>query len=191
MNYEEALAYYPGVVAAGDVAAFVAPLSPSTPDDVLWAAWQTVVAVADESVAPLVFGVRERLPDLPHLGAAMQAAWAEPHPGPEWTSLNAFAATLTAGGIDFLRLGLRTVGLALEAFDGEPHVPAAVAWFRLAGPQLVAACKHGRTFVDWSGGSDPGFSVARWILWRGRMEAVSREGFTIMKRYDREIAASR
>jgi hypothetical protein len=43
--------------------------------------------------------------------------------------------------------------------------------------------------VDWSGVSDPGFSIARWIVWRGRMEAISREGFTLMKQFDREIAA--
>ncbi|MEV4351192.1 hypothetical protein AB0J83_42585 [Actinoplanes sp. NPDC049596] len=58
MNYEEALAHYPAVVAAGDVAAFVAPIERACrkePDEVeglLWAAWGVVVKRAGEGDRP-------------------------------------------------------------------------------------------------------------------------------------------
>ena len=237
MDYEEALAYYPAVIASGDVAAFVAPLTggpapdgpgpdgpaPDGPasggpvtgrpgtgggadEGVLWAAWQTVVGAADVALVPLVAGVRERLPELPLFGAAMQAAWDEPPTGDAWTRLNAFAALLTPSGVDLLRLGLATIGTALETFaEPEAHVPAAVEWFRHAGPQLLSATLHGRTYVNLgeigelalrAGVREPGFSVPRWAFWRSRMAGLAdqglrpaRDGLKIMRRYDKRVAA--
>jgi len=208
MNYEEALAYYPAVVASRDVAAFVAPVAEAGPgeaESILWAAWQTVVASADERLVPLVAGVRRHLPELPLFGAAMQAAWDEPPAGEAWTRLNAFAARLTPDVADFLRLGLLTIGSALETFaDPAAQVPAAVEWFHHAGPPLLAATLHGRTYVSRlgelavaAGVAAPGFSVPRWVFWRTRMAALADQGFRpardgvrFMKRYDRQIAAA-
>lgn len=199
MNYEEALAYYPAVVAAGDVAAFVAPLDSESRDDILRAAWQTVVAAADPRLVPLVAGVQQHLPSLPLFGAAMEAAWSETA-----TGLNAFAAALTPDVADFLRLGLGTISTALETFaDPGTHLPAAVEWFRHAGPALVSATLHGRTYVDRlgelaerAGVREPGFSVPRWIFWRSRLHGLARagsqparEGVKVMMRYDPQIAA--
>ncbi|MFF5076333.1 DUF3632 domain-containing protein [Actinoplanes sp. NPDC000266] len=72
---------------------------------------------------------------------------------------------------------------------------AAVAWFRHAGPRLVDATKHNRTYAGRLGdASGNGFSVARWIGWRRRLEALAdqgdraaRDGLKLMKRYDRAI----
>jgi hypothetical protein len=101
--------------------------------------------------------------------------------------------------MDFLLLELWTIAAALETF-AEPsvHVPAAVAWFRHAGPTLVEASLHGDTFADGLGSQapNPGFGVRRWAVWRGRMEElaqngdrVARDGLRVMKRYDARIAA--
>ncbi|XVV15807.1 DUF3632 domain-containing protein [Actinoplanes sp. CA-131856] len=215
MNYEEALAYYPAVVSRGDVAAFVAPVAEACRDEpdevegILWAAWGEVVARADEGLVPLVAGVKNHpapddwrvwglrvFADLPVFGASMREVWDQP--GPTWPALNAFAARLTPGVMDFLLQGLWTIRTALETpADPALHVPAAVAWFRHAGPQLVDATTHNRTYAGRLGdASGNGFSVPRWIGWRRRLEALAdqgdhaaRDGLKLMKRYDRAIVS--
>ena len=201
------------------VAAFVAPLSPGDPDQIeahLEVAWDLLVTAAAAAPDPaqlrlvgLVAGVQRRelpgvrvwgrrvLTDLPLLGDRLSRAWDEPHDPGDWVRLNAFAARLTATVTDLLPLGLRTVAAALEARG--PVAPA-VEWFRHAGPRLVEASLHGRTYAGRLGDPAPraegGFSVARWTAWRARLEALARggdrtarEGFGLASRYDAQVAA--
>jgi hypothetical protein len=203
------------VVARADVEAFVAPILAAPTEEILWAAWETVVAAADhapqEPLVALVAGVKgypapdqptvwglRVLADLPVFGAQMREAWNAPS-----VTLNAFAARLTPDVVDFLLLGLWTIGEALETFaDPATHVPAAVEWFRHAGLALAEATVHGRTYAGRpgelavrAGVAEPGFSVPRWAFWRSRLEGLAREGdraakegFRLIKRHDSRIA---
>jgi len=218
------------LLADGDVdaaaASFVAPVrSADDPEAVLWVAWEAVASaaaagdpVARERLVALVAAVQcsddERtvwglrlFADLPVLGAQLREEWnrtpAEGRPVDEWTGLNAFAAGLSVSVGDYLLLGLWTVATALETFaEPRDHVPAAAAWFELAGPQLASATLHGRTYAarlgelaSSAGVAEGGFSVPRWTFWRSRLEALAREGdesarrgFQAIKKYDRKIA---
>ncbi|GIF25681.1 hypothetical protein BJ973_003960 [Actinoplanes tereljensis] len=208
MTFEEALA-------AGDVDAFVAPLAGAEdPEALLWAAWHAVTDAAakadDQELVRLVDLVtavqRQELPgvrvwklrvflDLPVFGAQLREEWNGGRSAAEWTALNSFAARLTAAGThDGLLLGLWTISAALETFDGPAeNLDAAIEWFRHAGEQLAGATIHGRTYAARLGElaeqAGVGFGVPRWAFWRSRLEALSREGFKQVKRYDKRIAA--
>jgi hypothetical protein len=201
------------------VADFIAPLPADDPEVVealLEIAWDLLVAAAADTpehlqtrLVELVAGVQRHempgvvvwaqrvLTDLPLLGDRLSRAWDEPHDPAEWVRLNAFAARLTGARIaDFLPLGLRTISGALES---RALLPPAVEWFRHAGPQLLAASLHGRTYAgrlgDPAARAEGGFSVARWTAWRARLDALARggdrtarDGFRLMRLHDRRIA---
>jgi hypothetical protein len=220
MTYEEAIAHYRSVVAASDARAFTAAVADADdPEAILWAAWQTVTGAAatapdDQALARLaglvtavqgqelpgvrVWGLRV-FTDLPVLGAQLREEWNGGRPTAEWTSLNSFAARLTAAGThDALLLGLWSISAALETFEGPAeNLAAAVEWFRHAGEQLVTATIHGRTYVgrlgelaEQAGVTRIGFSGPRWAFWRSRLQTLSPEGFRLIKRYDARIVRS-
>jgi Protein of unknown function (DUF3632) len=197
---------------------------------ILWAAWETVVAAAGEAddrrlaqLVELVAAVqaypapdalrvwdRRVFADLPVLGAQLREQWNLVPPADRtaasWTSLNGFAARLTPDVLDLLLFGLWTLSTALETFaDVASNVPAAVQWLEHAGPQLVSATLHGRTYVGRPGElavraglTETGFSVPRWTFWRSRLAALAedgdaqaRAGLRIMRRYDKQIVSYR
>ena len=184
----------------------------------LWELWKDVVADAVEPstdqaalVASLV-DLRDRggvFTDLPLFGAQMREEWNLVPPDDRsvesWTRLNAFAARLTASGIDFTLFGLWSIATALETFSPvRIHLPAAVQWFEQCGPELVTATLHRRTFgpgpgrlhelAQREGLAEGGFNVPRWTFWRSRLEAladagdpVARVGFRAVRRFDKQI----
>lgn len=193
--------------------------------EVAWDVVVTAAANAPDALQPrlvnLVTGVqRHELPgvrvwgqrvltDLPLLGDRLSRAWDEPHDPAHWVRLNAFTARLAATTTvaDFLPLGLRTIAAALEPPAGprppvaESHAPVApaVEWFRHAGPQLLEASLHGRTYAgrlgDPTARAEGGFSVTRWAAWRGCLDTLARsgdrtarEGFKLLSRHDARIA---
>ena len=214
--------------------AFTAPILAAGPDEaegILWEAWAAVVdaaAEADEdgqaALVTLITGIRRQdaggvrvegrllFADLPVFGPQMREAWNLTPPDgrtvESWTRLNAFAARLTAAGVDFTLFGLWTIGEALETFADVPaHLPAAVQWFKHCGPVLVSATLHGRTYgpgpgrllelAERAGLTATGYNVPRWTFWRSRMAGLAeaghpaaREGLRYLKRYDQQIARS-
>jgi hypothetical protein len=201
-----------------------------------WAAWAAVVDAAADAgedgqvalvaLVALVTGVRQHsigtgsdvrvqgrrlFADLPVFGAQMRAAWnREPPAGrtvTSWTQLNAFAAQLTAAGVDFSLFGLWSIGTALETFaDESVHLPAAIQWFKYSGPSLVSATLHGRTYgpglgrlhelAERNGLTEGGFNIPRWMFWRSRLDGlaqtgnpVAHEGMRYLRRHDARIAA--
>ncbi|MBU2666945.1 DUF3632 domain-containing protein [Actinoplanes bogorensis] len=183
----------------------------------LWALWKQVVDAAVDpstdqaSLVGLLIGVRGNalFADLPLFGAQMREEWNLVPPDDRsvesWTRLNAFAARLTAAGVDFSLFGLWSIGTALETFcPVRLHLPAAVQWFEHCGPELVNATLHRRTFGPGPGRlhelaareglAEGGFNVPRWTFWRSRLESladsddpVARAGFRAVRRFDKQI----
>lgn len=225
----------PGADVGAAVTAFVAPFRDAdaeTAEGLLWAAWTAVVDAAEDAgddrqgaLVALVLGVRDQdanrpfevlgrrlFADLPVFGAQMREAWNPVPPdgrtAQSWARLNAFAARLTARGVDFTLFGLWSIGEALETFADVPsHLPAAVQWFKHCGPVLVTATIHGRTYgpgpgrlhelAERAGLTEGGFNVPRWTFWRSRMaglahtgDPVARDGLRYMRRFDARIAAA-
>jgi hypothetical protein len=185
-------------------------------EEILWPAWEAVIAAADtpddgtrSRLVELVGAVRGRgilarpdgqecvvwdmraHVDLPVFGAQMRETWNFPPPAVSagtWANLNAFAAQLTMAGLDFSRYAIWALRDALEEDSPElPLVlPAAVEWFRQAGPVLASLAVQRAADAD---GSDQagrlcreadvagrGFSVGRWNFWRRRLEDISAAG---------------
>ena len=108
--------------------------------------------------------------------------------GRTWANLNAFAAQLTVAGVDFSRYAIWALREALE--EGSPELPlvlpAAVEWFRHAGPVLASLAVQWAADADGSdqagrlcreaGLAGRGFSVGRWNFWRRRLEDISAAG---------------
>ena len=184
-------------------------------EEMLWPAWEAVISAADtpddgtrSRLVELVGAVRDRgilarpdgqecvvwdmraHVDLPVFGAQMRETWNFPPPAVSagtWANLNAFAAQLTVAGVDFSRYAIWALREALEEDSPElPRVlPAAVEWFRLAGPVLASLAQRaadadgsdqaGRLGRE-AGLADRGFSVGRWNFWRHRLEDISAAG---------------
>ena len=185
-------------------------------EEMLWAAWAAVISAADTSddgtrsrLVELVGAVRDRgilarpdgqecvvwdmraHADLPVFGAQMRETWnfSPPAvPAVTWANLNAFAAQLTVAGVDFSLYAIWALRAALEedSPDLRRVLPAAVEWFRHAGPELAslavqrAAYAHGSdqggTLCLGAGLADRGFSVGRWNFWRRRLEDIAAAG---------------
>ena len=185
-------------------------------EDMLWSAWQAVITAADtpddsarsrlvellgaikgrgvlmraDGEACVVWGMRAHV-DLPVFGAQMRQMWNFPPPAASaesWANLNAFAAQLTAVGLDFSLYAIWALRNALEE-DGREALqvlPAAVQWLRHAGPVLAslalesAADSYGRDQLGKlcrdADLIDRGFTVRRWNFWRGRLEDIAATG---------------
>ncbi len=187
-------------------------------EGILWEAWERVIraagSAAEVTLARLVdlmiaikgqgiltrdqgrqecvvWGGRVYL-DLPMFGAQMREMWdvIESEPGEAWTNLNAFAAQLTAVGIDFSLYAIWTLRDALEeeAEDaiGRAELSATAHWFRYCGPVLASLALKRLSFVKErsdparvgrlcreSGISQDGFTVERWEFWRSRLEVLA------------------
>jgi hypothetical protein len=185
-------------------------------EEMLWAGWEAVISAADtpddrtrSRLVELVVAVRDRgvlarpdgqecvvwdmraHADLPVFGAQMRETWNfSPPAGPAgtWANLNAFAAQLTVAGVDFSLYAIWALREALEEDSPElPRVlPAAVEWFRHAGPVLASLAvqraadarggdQAGRLCRE-AGLAGRGFSVGRWNFWRRRLEDISAAG---------------
>ncbi|MET0418565.1 MAG: DUF3632 domain-containing protein [Actinoplanes sp.] len=172
---------------------FARLLGPGIADeDTLWVDWRAVIDAAadadDDGQAGLVALVMRVRDDrsVRIFGAQMREAWDLVPPDDRtveaWTRINAFAARLTAAGMDFALLGLWSIGTALETSADVPaHLPAAVQWFKHAGPALGDRTFGGRSgrlreLAVRDGLTEGGFNVARWKFWRRRLEELARGG---------------
>jgi hypothetical protein len=185
-------------------------------EEMLWPAWQAVISAADTPddaarsrlvellgaikgrgilVRPsgeecVVWDMRAHV-DLPVFGAQMRETWNFPPPtvsAESWANLNAFAAQLTAAGIDFSLYAIWALRDALEENYREVSqvLPAAVQWLRHAGSVLAsqalesAADSYRRDRVGKLcrevGLIDHGFTIRRWNFWRGRLEDIAAMG---------------
>jgi hypothetical protein len=185
-------------------------------EGMLWPAWQAVISAADtpddaarSRLVELLSAIRDRgilvrpdgeecvvwdmraHVDLPVFGAQMRETWNFPPPAvsaQSWANLNAFAAQLTLAGIDF---SLYAIWALRDALEGESQeislvLPAAVEWFRHAGPVLASLALGGHTDAhraDWVGNlgreaglTDHGFTIRRWNFWKGRLEDIAAAG---------------
>jgi hypothetical protein len=182
----------------------------------LWPAWQAVISAADmpdddarSRLVELIGAIRDRgilarpggqecvvwdmraHADLPVFGAQMRETWNSAPPArsaQSWANLNAFAAQLTAVGIDFSIYAIWALREALEE-DGpeiEQVLPAAVQWLRHAGPVLgsrAAECaadvlgrdQPGRLGRE-AGLTGHGFTIERWDFWRRRLDDLAATG---------------
>jgi len=154
-------------------------------EGLLWPAWEAVITAADtpdDAVRSRLVGMLAAIKgqgvlvraggqectvwdmrahvDLPVFGALMRETWNDAPPAMSagsWANLNAFAAQLTAGGIDFSHYGIWALREALEEDDSGASavLPAAVEWFRCAGPALAALAVNGAGSLhgaaDWLG----------------------------------------
>jgi hypothetical protein len=126
--------------------------------------------------------------DLPVFGAQMRETWNFDPPAVSpgtWANLNAFAAQLTVAGIDFSLYGVWALRDALEQDERDVSMvlPAAVQWFRCAGPVLASLALNGVAHpqrADWlgplgtkAGLTDPGFTTRRWNFWKSRLEELA------------------
>ena len=185
-------------------------------EGMLWPAWQAVISAADtpddavrSRLTELLGAIRDRGPlvrpsgeecivwdmrahvDLPVFGAQMRETWNFPPPAvsaQSWANLNAFAAQLTAAGIDFSLYAIWALREALEedGHDVSQVLPAAIQWFRQAGSVLAslalerAADAHRRDQVGQlcreSGLIEHGFTIRRWDFWSSRLEAIAATG---------------
>ncbi len=184
-------------------------------EGMLWPAWQAVISAADtpdedarSRLVELLGAIRSQgtlvrpdgqecvvwdmraHADLPVFGAQMRETWnsAPARPAQSWANLNAFAAQLTAAGIDFSLYGIWALRDALEE-DG-PEIaqvlPAAVQWLRHAGPVLAslaaehAADARGRDQVGRlgreAGLTSHGLTIWRWNFWRRRLNDLTAAG---------------
>lgn len=185
-------------------------------EGMLWTAWQVVVSAADtpddavrgrlvslltaikgqgilaraDGRECTVWGLRVYV-DLPVFGPQMRETWNDSPPNMSpgsWANLNAFAAQLTVGGIDFSLYGIWALRDALEADDGDVSsvLPAAVEWFRWAGPVLASLALSGAVRDDgaaWTGPlcvnvglTDLGYTTRRWNFWKSRLEEIAAAG---------------
>jgi hypothetical protein len=183
-------------------------------EGLLWQAWAAVIEAAARTrddaararLADLLSAIRDRGPlarpdgqecviwgsmkahvDLPVFGAQMRETWNETPPirsAESWANLNAFAAQLTLGGIDFSLYAIWALRDALEDDEYELALvlPAAVQWLRLAGPALAALARKGATYqigdhagplCRRAGLTAAGFSTRRWEFWRNRLEEIA------------------
>lgn len=181
-------------------------------EGMLWAAWEPVVLAARESsdstqgrLVDLLTGVQGQgtltrdqgrqactvwgltvFADLPCLGAQMREQWDTGATEPEaWVNINAFAARLTAAGIDFSLYAIWTLCERLEETPtpGSADLRAAVPWFQHCGDLLVRLALERRSFdrglgrlgklcTD-RGMTQGGFTVERWEFWRGRLSELA------------------
>ncbi|WP_189082503.1 DUF3632 domain-containing protein [Mangrovihabitans endophyticus] len=205
LSRSDAIAGIIGPVEADPAAARAAAESLGGP---LWAVWDRVVHAATDGddtardrLVALLVGVRDRdaatrdgglrWAELPLLGAVMREAWnwGSPPDGDRqtWVNLNAFAARLTAVGIDCSTYAVWTLRAALEEPGDPDQLAAAVAWFRHCGPVLRNACeastvpgrpptvRPGRLAVE-GGVTGDGFTLARWRFWHRRWETLASSG---------------
>ena len=186
-------------------------------EGLLWPAWEAVIAAADtpdDAVRSRLVGLLTAIKgqgvlvrtggqectvwdmrahvDLPVFGALMRETWNDAPPAMSagsWANLNAFAAQLTAGGIDFSLYGIWALREALEDDDSEISVvlPAAVQWFRCAGPALASLARKGAGVLHGgadrlgplctqAGLTDGGFTTRRWSFWQSRLEEIAAAG---------------
>ncbi|GAB2671066.1 hypothetical protein GCM10027271_34360 [Saccharopolyspora gloriosae] len=180
-------------------------------EGMLWAAWGPVVQAARRSRAAqrdlldLLDAIRRRAPltrddgdrcviwgdqvvltDLPCFGAQLRETWDLDETGSEQqVNLNAFAARLTAAGIDFSRYAIWTLREHLEDTTPAADLGAVLAWLGHCGPTLAQLSlrpdpppDRGPARVGPLGraaGVDAGgFSRTRWAFWRGRLTELAR-----------------
>ncbi|MDH6121613.1 hypothetical protein ABH930_002382 [Kitasatospora sp. GAS204A] len=129
--------------------------------------------------------------DLPCFGAQMREAldMGAETPGfsdvDVWVNLNAFAARLTAAGIDFSLYAIWTLRDCLEEESpvnlADPR--GVVPWFQHCGALLAGLARRRRSFdgqagrlgklcTD-SGMAEGGFTVERWEFWRARLTELA------------------
>ncbi|WP_243787774.1 DUF3632 domain-containing protein [Saccharopolyspora gloriosae] len=129
----------------------------------------------------MVFG------DLPCFGAQVREAWDADGDGSTESrvNLNAFAARLTAAGIDFSGYAIWTLRDCLEdtAVPGGLH--AVLPWLRHCGPELARLARLGSCSVPDRGPGrlgplaraggvrGGGFCPQRWAFWRGRLAELA------------------
>jgi hypothetical protein len=184
-------------------------------EGMLWSAWQAVIAAADtpdDAVRSRLVGLLTAIKgqgvlvrsdgqectvwdmrahvDLPIFGALMRETWNFDPPAVSpgtWANLNAFAAQLTVGGIDFSLYGIWALRDALEEDDQEVSsvLPAAVQWLRCAGPVLASLALSGavRDGAAWlgplcvkAGLTELGYTTRRWNFWKSRLEEIAAAG---------------
>jgi hypothetical protein len=142
----------------------------------------------------VVWGTLKVFADLPLFGAQMREAWdlgADP-PGSAdvWANMNAFAARLTAAGIDFSLYAIWTLRDCLEEERpvGSADLRAAVPWFEHCGELLARLARQsgslaqgdagparlGRLCTD-TGMTRGGFTIERWEFWRIRLADLANE----------------
>ena len=136
----------------------------------------------------VVWGGLKVFADLPLFGAQMREVWdigADP-PGSRdvWVNMNAFAARLTAAGIDFSLYAIWTLRDCLEEQCpvGSSDLGAVVPWFRHCGEVLARLARErgalgqgdagparlGKLCTD-SGMTRGGFTLERLEFWRTRL----------------------
>ncbi|MFR9731588.1 DUF3632 domain-containing protein [Saccharopolyspora sp. MS10] len=144
--------------------------------EILWAAWEPVLATARTSpdhhprLVALLSALRDLDPpprgrtvwglevftDLPCFGAQLRETWdlAPHHDDPGQPHLHAFAARLTAARIDFSLHALWTLREHLEHTAPPPDLAAVVSWARHGSAALAARARAHRTFTDHDRGVD-------------------------------------
>lgn len=129
--------------------------------------------------------------DLPVFGAEMREQCDLVQFGPDaterWPAFNAFAARLTAAGIDFALYAIWTLRDCLEETSpGPADLPAALPWFAHCSG-LLHSLAHRPGDLPWysgapgrlgalaarSGLTHGGFTVARWEFWQRRLEEIA------------------
>src|ERR1700733_7481929 len=140
----------------------------------------------------VIWGGLRVFADLPCFGAQMREAWDigvdAPGSPDSWVNMNAFAARLTAAGIDFSPYAIWTLRDCLE--EGSSVSPgdlrAAAAWFQHSGALLCSLARQpgspgdgdrapgrlGRLCAS-SGMSGGGFTTERWQFWRSRLTELA------------------
>jgi hypothetical protein len=188
-------------------------------ETILWAAWTAVVRAAEAGaertqarLVDLVTRIKvQDLPqrpdrrrdlrvwdlrvyaDLPVFGAQMReewdVSWFDASRRGAWVNLNAFAARLTAAGMDFSLYALWTLRDCLEGEEtaGPDLLAAAAHWFTLCGPLLASRAAEGYAPPQWGaaarvgrlcadhGITRGGFGTERWEFWRARLAALANE----------------
>lgn len=139
----------------------------------------------------VIWGNQRAYVDLPVFGAQMRETWNFAPPilsMQSWANLNAFAAQLTVAGIDFSLYAIWAFRHALEEDSPEAsqELPAAVEWFRHAGPVLASLALEGTAVAHGAdragelcrqaGLTDHGFTIGRWDFWKGRLEDIAAAG---------------
>ncbi len=122
--------------------------------------------------------------ELVPLGMLIRELWNTSGPGREdWTTINAFAARLTAAGVlDLDNFGIWAMRTALETDDKSnqdvgSQVSAAAAWIEYAGKRMYDLSLHDakgsqatRGGPKWEGAA--GYSVARWNYWKDKFREL-------------------
>ncbi|MCX2732696.1 DUF3632 domain-containing protein [Saccharopolyspora sp. NFXS83] len=183
----------------------------STIEGMLWATWRPVVQAArcsraaqrdlvdlldeirdsraltrDDGDRCVIWGEQVVFTDLPCFGAQLREAWDLDEPGSsEQVNLNAFAARLTAAGIDFSRFAIWTLREHLEDTTAAEDLGAVLPWMRHCGPTPARLClRPGRQEQDRGPArvgplgragdlGAGGFTPQRWVFWHGRLTELA------------------